>query len=145
MVFFQIFSCKIFWGESVKFGLYQTWYHYQCKIKVFYGKSKANLFRFSFSGDAAPFPGSLNSMKWFSKASFCFLTNMRKTFYVNDFYNRKKLITSFCSADVSMCFDPQVSGGVPVALQPDLHAVSGVGGRARHLSALRPPRPWPVH
>lgn len=35
-------------------------------------------------------------------------------------------------------------GGVPVALQPDVHALAGAGGGAGHLSALRPPRPRPV-
>ena len=35
-------------------------------------------------------------------------------------------------------------GGVPVALQPDVHALAGAGGGERHLSALRPPRPRPV-
>lgn len=37
-----------------------------------------------------------------------------------------------------------MSGGVPAALQPDVHALAGAGGGARHLSTLRPPRPRPV-
>lgn len=36
---------------------------------------------------------------------------------------------------------PQVSGGVPVALQPDVHALTGAGGGAGHLPTMRPPRP----
>lgn len=35
-------------------------------------------------------------------------------------------------------------GGVPVALQPDVHALAGAGGGAGRLSALRPPGPRPV-
>lgn len=35
-------------------------------------------------------------------------------------------------------------GGVPVALQPDVHALAGAGGGAGRMSALRPPRPRAV-
>lgn len=40
--------------------------------------------------------------------------------------------------------NPQVSGGVSVALQPDIHALPGAGGGEGHLSALWPPRPRPL-